>query len=226
VNFLCHALPYMDQPLVAGCTAIPDWLSVIDRRIRARERLVEPYVRDPDPITAAIATGIIRHIQDDRWFHGGDTFTRLNLEFAVALRDALPGDEGFRPTFVGHILIEMLLDANYVLARPELVKSYYQIISQLPSDAIGQCVNRMTGKSTAAFPETIRRFWELQFLYDYATDEGLLHRINQVLGRVGLTSVPVGVLDLIAWARREVVRNHERLLASSDPTVVFPSLEV
>jgi len=224
MNFLCHALPYLDQPVRAACTGVPDWLSVIDRKIRARRKLATPYLNSTDPLMAELASGIVCHIEDDQWFHGSELFTRLNLEFAVQLRQYLPGDEGFRPSFVGHVVIEMLLDGHYVLHQRQLVDRYYAVVDSLPAEKIQSRLNRITGKPTDRFAATIRRFVDLQFIYDYATDKGVLFRINQVLARVRLAPLPDTVLDWIAEVRTIVEQNHQPLLTPTDGPAIHPPI--
>ena len=128
MNFLSHAMPYFDTPLVAACTAVPDWLSVVDRKIRARKRLAIQHLDSDDPSLRDVAGGVIRHIEDDRWFHGTQAFIETNMLIAVQLRDLLPGDAGFRPTFVGHILIEMLLDAFWIRDDRSIADRYYHCL--------------------------------------------------------------------------------------------------
>ena len=219
MNFLCHALPYLDRPVLAACTGVPDFLSVIDRKIRARGRMATPFLDSDDEVMRDVASGIMKHIDDDRWFHGGETFVRMNLEFAVELRDLLPGDAGFRPTFLGHILIEMLLDANYLLFDRSIVDRYYAMFASLPVEAIQSSVNTITGKPTDKIADTMKRFADIGFLYDYAQDDTLLFRLNQVMKRVGLAQLDDAVLGWLPRARKQVLANHERLLSDSYPKV-------
>lgn len=230
MNFLCHALPTMNQspPLDnsvrAICTGMPDFLSVIDRRIRARGRVAEQYLTAVDPVMRSVAEGISSHIADDRWFHGGETFARMNLEFAVQLRDRLPGDAGFRPSFVGHILIEMLLDANYVISQRQWVDRYYDLFDAAPLKQIELCVNQITGRPSDRIAETLLRFADMRFLYDYADDTKLLMRLNQVMARVGLEQLPVAVQEWLPQARVEVRANHHRLLSGPSHPGNYPPL--
>lgn len=224
MNFLCHALPYHNRPIVAICTGMPDFLSVIDRKIRARGRMAAPFLDSDDAVMRDVASGITAHIDDDRWFHGGETFARLNLEFAVALRDLLPGDSGFRPTFLGHILIEMLLDANYLLQDRAIVDRYYALFATAPSMQIQECVNQITGKPTDQIASTIDRFADVGFLYDYAENDSLLMRLNQVMKRVGLDQLPDTLLDWLPTARQQVRVNHERLLSGPGKPMKHPPL--
>ncbi|TWT64593.1 hypothetical protein [Allorhodopirellula solitaria] len=238
MNFLCHALPAMhslpgpssdasselDLAVQAICTGMPDFLSVIDRRIRARRRAAEPFLNAPNTVMRSVATGIVSHVTDDQWFHGGETFARMNLEFAVQLRDRMPGDAGFRPSFVGHILIEMLLDANYVIAQRHWVDRYYALFDEAPLEEIESSVNEITGKPTDRIAETLRRFATTRFLYDYADDTKLLMRLNQVMARVGLEQLPEAVQRWLPEARAEVLANHTRLLSDPSRATHYPPL--
>ena len=62
MNFLSHAIPYLtsphfDSPLLAISTGIPDWLTVVDRKIRARGKLAEQHVNSTDSELSDVAKG-------------------------------------------------------------------------------------------------------------------------------------------------------------------------
>ncbi len=221
MNFLCHAMPYFDRPMMAACTAVPDWLSVVDRKIRARERLASQYVDSDDPSLRMVAGGIIRHIEDDRWFHGTQAFVETNMRLAVELRDLLPGDAGFRPTFVGHILIEMMLDAFWLRDDPSIGERYYAMLGDVSHQEIQRCVNTITGKPTEKLAETIDRFIDARFLFDYLQHDRLLFRLNQVMKRVKLTPLPDSLLDWLPNASKLIESRRERLLTPPNGGVAF-----
>lgn len=223
MNFLSHAIPYLDDPLIAVCTGVPDWLSVVDRKIRARERMATAVLSSEDEPLRKVATGILNHIRDDRWFHTTGAFVETNLLLAVQLRELLPGDRGFRPMFVGHILIEVLLDAFWIRDRPDLASQYYDQVQSVSADEIQRCVNQITGKPTDALVAAIRRYAEVKFMYDYLDDESLLMRLNQVMNRVGLTEMPDSVLPWIRDSRELVESRRERFLTPSDGSTPFPA---
>jgi len=224
MNFLCHAIPYLDQPVVAVCTAVPDWLSVVDRKIRARQKLAVSGLDSDDAQVRMVATGILHHIRDDSWFHSTAAFVETNLALAVGLRDLLPGDRGFRPMFVGHILIEVLLDAWFVRVRPDLAERYYRCVESVSPESIERSVNRITGKPTDKLAATIRRFADARFLYDYVDRERLLMRLNQVMWRVGLHPLPPTILPWLATARELVESRRDQFLTRPDGSQSFPSL--
>ena len=73
-----------------------------------------PFLVAKDAATAAIAAGVVQHHHDDGWFHRTQAFTELSLKFTVAVRDILGGDGSFRSHFLGHILVEILLDSELI----------------------------------------------------------------------------------------------------------------
>ncbi len=64
------------RTLFAG-TALPDWMSVVDRRNRARSQSAEKVLSDADPRVVSMALGVMRHHHDDRWFHQTQEFATL-----------------------------------------------------------------------------------------------------------------------------------------------------
>lgn len=224
MNFLCHALPYLDEPLLAVSTGVPDWLSVVDRKIRARGKSAAPFVDSDDPEMRAVACGVLRHIEDDRWFHGTRDFVELNMELAVQLRDLLPGDEGFRPTFVGHILIEMFLDSFWIRDRPADAVRYYECLRGSTPEVIERCVNRITGVPTAQLSTVIGRFAEVKFLYDYSEPPLMLSRLNQVMRRARLPLLPEAVGGWLPRASKLVESRRVGLLTPPDAPNPFPDI--
>ena len=222
MNFLCHAIPYLDEnPLLAVSTGVPDWLSVVDRKIRARRRMASQFLESDDQDLRSVAQGVIRHVEDDRWFHGTQAFTETNMALAVQLRDRLPGDAGFRPTFVGHILIEMYLDAFWIRDHPGLAGQYYQTLESISHATIQRCVNVITGKPTDRLVDVLERFTSSRFLYDYQDPEKLLMRLNQVMNRVKLAALPAEIGDWLPKAEKLIESQRQRLLTPPDGTNPF-----
>ncbi|TWT83022.1 hypothetical protein CA13_44850 [Planctomycetes bacterium CA13] len=225
MNFLCHAIPYFGSPFVAAGTAVPDWLSVVDRKIRARRKHAVLFRDDPNPIVRDVAQGIIRHVEDDSWFHETLAFAETNMTLAVQLRDRLPGDAGFRPTFVGHILVEILLDSLWVRDNPSIADRYYRLLDDVSSKDVQSAVNVITGKPTEKLAPVIDRFVQVQFLYDYVDNEKLLFRLNQVMSRVRLAPLPDSLLDWFDEARDLVESRRSELMTPPDGDSPFPTFK-
>lgn len=212
MNFLAHALPHLDQPYVVAGTAVPDWLSVIDRKVRVRSVAAKTLLNDADTRARQVAEGIIQHHEDDRWFHGGRAFAELNLEFAVELRGLLVDDEGFRPSFLGHILVEMLIDADLIRENRSTVDQYYAVLESLAPEVVQSSVNRIAKVGTDRLVLLLPRFISERFLYDYVDDDKLLFRLNQVMRRVRLPALPETIAPWLRSARRRVSLRRNELL--------------
>ncbi len=222
MNYLAHGWRYSDEPYVLAGTAAPDWLSVIDRKTRLRSRTAAEFVADPDPIVAAIARGIVQHHIDDGWFHATPAFTELSLQFAVEIREMLPGDEGFRPSFLGHIIVELLLDRALTEVEPTRLDHYYAALAQLDTAQVENVISRLATRPVDSLAALIPRFINERFLYDYLDDSRLLMRLNHVMRRVGLPQLPPILLDLIPSLRLRVRERMPDLLNYPPP----PAIEI
>src|SRR5436190_339395 len=125
MNYFAHGHRFIDNPYMLAGTATPDWLCVADRSVRVRAVRAKQWVDDADPQVAAVARGIVQHHHDDGWFHNSDAFNVLSWQLTVACREALPAEDGYRPGFLGHILVEILLDWALTRDEPELLEQYY-----------------------------------------------------------------------------------------------------
>ncbi|MDA1048918.1 MAG: hypothetical protein O3C40_00355 [Planctomycetota bacterium] len=216
MNYFAHARHYLDDPYFVAGTAVPDWLSVVNRRMRARSKLAASYADDEDPRVASIAKGIMQHHHDDDWFHQTRAFAELNLYFTKEIRDRLPDDDGFRPSFLGHILVELLLDAMLIEDHPAMLDRYYAIMDSLDPYVVNRTVNRMATRETGMLAFFIPRFSAERFLYDYAEDGTLLFRLNNVMRRVRLPVLPETLAEFFPQARRLVRQRSAELLAGEE----------
>lgn len=221
MNYLAHGIRFLDAPYLLAGTAVPDWLSVVDRKVRVRSPAAAQLLHDPDDATRQLAAGIVQHLDDDRWFHDSRVFAETNLQFAVELRDCLPGDEGFRPSFLGHIVIEILLDATLMQRDPASVDRYYEALGEVSAAKVQQVVNRIARVPTEELQWWIERFREVRFLYDYLDDDKLLFRLEQVMRRVGLPPLGQQLSNWLPSARAIVAERCDQLLAA--PDLPFPS---
>jgi hypothetical protein len=190
--------------------ATPDWLNVAARRTKCRTRHAEPFFNDPDPRVAGLARGVARHHADDAWFHESRAFTELSLGFSKQLRQAFGEASGMRPWFLGHILVELLLDDVLIAQQPARLEDYYAVIAELDGEFVAETIEQMTGRPVGELAKFIDRFGEIRFLADYADNDRLTFRLNQVLKRVGLAELPPAFPAQLPEMRRAVrERCHE-----------------
>jgi hypothetical protein len=211
MNYLAHALPLLDRPYFAAGACVPDWLTVADRAVRLRIKHVEPFLADADSVTADVAAGVRRHIEEDARFHATRAFAELSWQLTLMVRDALGDIHGLRPSFLGHLLVEILLDAALTEERPTLLEQYYRVLDEIDPQRIEAAVNRMAPRPTERLAGMIELFRQQKVLWDYLDDRRLLVRLNQVVRRVKLPDLPDQFAGIFPDARQLVASRKEEL---------------
>ncbi|MCA9035051.1 MAG: hypothetical protein KDA91_07975 [Planctomycetaceae bacterium] len=217
MNYLAHGYRFLDDPLFMAGTAVPDWLSVVDRRVRVRSRSLSRHMATVHPSDGRLISGMLQHLADDDVFHRCPTFMMLESELGSLFRRTMPDPFDHRPGFLGHIVTELLLDAFIAENHPGVLKRYYCSMSNVVAEEVQRVVNLVATQSTAKLAWFIDRFREVQFLYDYLSDAGLAARLNQVLRRVTLPALEDEHTAAIRDARM-LVREHGELLLSTVET--------
>lgn len=212
MNYFAHGYRYVDDPYFLAGTAVPDWLAAVDRKVRVRPKEAEAHVEHPDAVLARVARGVARHHADDARFHTTAAFGELSWRYALQLRTLLPADDGLRSSFLGHILVELLLDAVLIDEHPGRIDDYYAALANVESGMVEEAVNRMAATRTERLTIFIPLFTRERFLCDYADDVRLLGRLNQVMRRVGLEPLPDRLLEWLPGVRREVTDRRRELL--------------
>jgi hypothetical protein len=211
MNYFAHGCRFLDNPHFLVGTAVPDWLSVVDRKVRTHRARALQFVANSDPRVVGVAQGIVQHHYDDAWFHNTDAFNLLSWEITRLCYSALPKDEGFRPSFLGHILVELLLDAVLIAADPARLERYYAAMESVDAAAVQDAVSEIAGRPADQLAWFIERFCQVRFLCDYADDGKLLYRLNQVLSRVKLAPLPDNFRSVLGPAREMVTAQAEEL---------------
>ena len=211
MNSFAHAFPFLHDPYFAVGSCIPDWLSAVDRKVRAREKLAAGFVNDQDPIISAVAQGVVQHHQDDHWFHQTLAFNELSMQFAVELKE-LFDEPGMRPGLVGHVMVELFLDAHLHHTNPGKLDFFYELVSQIDAKQVQAAVNEFSTRRTDKLAAGIKRFANEKYLYDYSTDSGIVYRINQVFARIGLNTLNSTIFDWMPSARSRVYESADGLL--------------
>ncbi len=212
MNYFAHGRRFVHDPYFLAGTAVPDWLTVVDRQVRARQKHAEAFAAHEDPRIAAVARGIVQHHADDGWFHVTPAFYELSTEFTCRVRHFLPADGGFRASFLGHILVELLLDDVLIAADRPALDYYYAAVAEVDPQVVQRAVNAIAPRSTDRLAWFIERFLAERFLSDYADDGRLLVRMNQVMRRANLPQLPDEFRELFGPARDDIRRRCDELL--------------
>jgi len=212
MNYLAHGFRFLDSPLMVAGTAVPDWLSVVDRRVRVRSRRINERLNELDAEHRIIAEGMLQHLHDDDLFHRSVRFVMLESELTVRFRRIMPDQFDHRPALLGHIVVELLLDDFIAQQMPEILNDYYAALSQVSAVQIQEAVNAVATRPTMELARFVNLFRTTKFLYDYSDDARLLLRLNQVMQRVTLPPLAADSLPVLREARRLLNQHGEELL--------------
>ena len=226
MNYLAHGFRFLNSPLMVAGTAVPDWLSVVDRRVRVRSRRILEHLDLLDVDLRTIAEGMLQHLHDDDLFHRSVRFVMLESELSSRFRRIMPDRFDHRPPFLGHIVIELLLDDFIAQQMPEVLNNYYAALSQVSPLQIQEAVNTVATRTTNHLAGFVQQFRTAQFLFDYADDTRLLGRLNQVMKRVTLPPLEADCLPVLRDARQLLAQHGEELLDAVASEVAEPELSL
>lgn len=217
MNYYAHGVRWIDRPWYAAGTAVPDWLSVVDRQVRVRSKGTRRYLETATGEPAELARGILQHLEDDDWFHRTPAFVIVSERLTRAFRAALPDDEGFRPHFLGHIVTEIVLDGVLIARDPDRLERYYTLFDEVNPALIEATVGEIAGKPATGLSWFVTAFRHERFLSDYGDARRLLRRLNQVMQRVKLEPLPDHVQAVLESAWPLVDAEVPRLLSGFPP---------
>lgn len=214
MNSFSHALPFLDDPYMAIGCSLPDWLGAADRRVRVREQAAAKFLDHEDRRVASLARGIVQHHQDDRWFHQTQAFTELSMQLAVESRELLEGEPGFRPGLLGHIIIELMLDAYLHETLDGRLERFYEIVADANAELVEQTVNEISKRSTDQLVPYFQIFLRERYLFDYSENDRLMYRMNRVFMRIKLEPIGSEIDDWLPSVRERVYDRVTELLPS------------
>lgn len=212
MNYYAHGCRFVDRPYFLIGTAIPDMIRVSDHGVRIQRKRVAPFDDGGDSPRSQIASGILQHLADDDTFHGTAAFIQVSAQLSTMFQRALPPHDGWRPSFLGHITTELILDSILISSTSSGLDSYYDAFLRVDPAVVLDSVNQMTRDPAVRLADMILLFHREQFLRDYAEPVGLLHRLNQVLRRVKLPPLPAATQQVLASARPIVEQWADQLL--------------
>src|SRR5204862_7715892 len=136
-----------------------------DKRARVKPDALRALHLD-DPRARSLREGALRHHNDDHRFHTSSTFEALTDEAVHALR-ALSPDPRYRASALGHIAVEMLVDACVEERRPGVTARYYDAIAAIDDDVLATLARDWTSRPLPQFPLLAQRFRKARFLFQY-----------------------------------------------------------
>jgi len=212
VNYLAHGFRHADDPWLCAGTALPDWLRVLSRDLRAHRETAATHASG-DTDVASLARGVLLHHEEDARFHLSGSFASATREVASLVRPLAAEVPGIRPRFVAHLLVETLLDREISRRDPSSVDRYYAALAGLDPADVERAASSLTGVPPQGLANLFAAFVRLRFVEDYADDARLVHRLDQVFRRTRQPPAGDALVRVVPQAGAVVARDASALLA-------------
>ena len=206
MNLLSHfACARHLTPLEQAGSALGDLLPLYRRRVRPLP-LVWHWARvaRADSPEGRIASGVRFHLHVDSRFHRDALFLNGSAAIQSALREASAAP-GLKRFFPAHVLTELFLDHLLILDDPELPDAFYALFAGELPDVLADFAAAHPEADRTEFATFLERFMADRFLDGYRDVEGILWRMQRMLGRFGQRqldraeeSAVLGAFDLLA----------------------------
>lgn len=211
MNYLAHGFRHADDPWLCAGTALPDWLRVLSRDLRAHRETAAAHAAGGTAL-ASLARGVVLHHEEDARFHLSASFATATRDVASLVRPLAEEVPGIRPRFVAHLLVETLLDREIARRDPSSVERYYAALGALDPAAVEGAASSLTRSPPEGLGGLVSAFVRMRFVEDYADDARLSHRLDQVFRRTRQPLAGDAIRSVLPEASAVVVREASSLL--------------
>jgi len=161
--------------------ALPDLVNVSKRGWRP-ENHTFPV---PDKNVNDIWEGYKQHIAVDAMFHNSALFVKHSKRLRKELEGQGFNQPGIRLFFVGHVLLEMLLDRHILKTRKDIADQFYEQLNLVREPDIESFFETAGTQIPERFLEFFGKFKNSRYLYSYTNSSGIFFAINRLLARTG-----------------------------------------
>jgi hypothetical protein len=183
MNYLTHFLidHKKDNPNYNFGLALPDLVNISRRGWRAESQSFPVLNKNVNEIW----NGYQQHFAADAQFHNSELFEKHSKRLRKEFEDQGLNQPGIRLFFVGHVLLEMLLDRHIVKTRRGIADMFYDQLNLVIYSDIESFFMAAGDTIPEKFLEFFERFKDSKYLYSYAENEGMFYALNRLLRRTG-----------------------------------------
>ncbi|MEM0995846.1 MAG: hypothetical protein AAGN35_02150 [Bacteroidota bacterium] len=192
MNFISHFYAdrgVQDALFIVG-TVTPDLMSIYNAKYRVKNSHLNKFDRLAHPeVPRSFLKGLERHFFVDRIFHDSDNFRRETERISQELPLRLPQYDIQRKFFIGHLLLELLMDKIIIDRDPRILEEFYGHFADARQYApLQQFTGLVAGHTLGTYVSFLRKFYENKYLYKYQEYAHLIWVLGQLLRRVRVES--------------------------------------
>lgn len=182
MNFLSHFYLTQGQPspyYTLG-SVLPDLLRIHNSEWKVHLK-IQPDTKSPE--LNELLRGWHLHVESDRLFHNSPYFHQHTQAIRIQIRTIL-SRKPFRPFFLAHISLELLLDHLLLTAGQVDPELFYSRLEECDPRTLDQFFDHVGIPKHQTFYPFYKNFCQIRYLNDYRKMDNLAYAINQIGKRV------------------------------------------
>lgn len=182
MNFLSHYYFDRNQPAlkVVG-SLLPDLIKNAGVN-KVKSPLKNIDLLEDNSYTDLLA-GWRNHIEVDKYFHSSDFFLHHSQALKEDIKIVTEGSE-VRPSFLGHIALELILDHLLIQQNLIQVGNLYVALQEADKEIITSFILQCNEQEIDRILEFIQRFSASKYLLSYQKMENIAYALNRICMRL------------------------------------------
>lgn len=178
MNFLSHyTVHHNSEPVFNFGLLFPDFLGIISRGYKLKQ-----FKKDFGSKNTHFLNGIAHHELADALWHESIFFREKCAGIKKILNDFGFVDKPFRPFFMSHVMLEILLDRTIVLKEERLTDDMYTSLEAVEKELI-ENINEIH-PATREFGRFFANFRSNRYVFSYGSNEMFIYALNRLFSRV------------------------------------------
>ncbi|MCB0736907.1 MAG: hypothetical protein KDC92_05285 [Bacteroidetes bacterium] len=154
---------------------LPDFLGIVNRKLKMHHLL--EGARETE-----VVKGIKLHLRADDYWHSSKFFIQKNELIKKVLIDFDFVEKPYRPFFMTHVILELLLDRALVLQNETLCHNMYGSIEKFERSWLNYL--NIDGATVDKLENFVESFIKYRYVFQYANNEQYIYALNRLFQRV------------------------------------------
>lgn len=218
MNFLSHYYFDRNQPAlkIVG-SLLPDLIKNAGVN-KVKSPLKNTGLLENNLYTDLLA-GWRNHIEVDKYFHSSDFFIHHSQALKEEIKEVTVGSE-VRPSFLGHIALELILDHLLIQKNKIQVGNLYIALQEADKETIASFLLQCTEQESDRILNFIQNFNASKYLLSYQKMENIAYALNRICMRLWPVSLNEENVALLFKKIDSYAKRYE-----SELMQIFPEIE-
>lgn len=156
----------------------PDFLGIVNRSYKLGQ-----FLNDYSNGSSAFIHGVDYHVRADAYWHSCTYFKEKCQLLKEVFQSHGFGERPYRPFFMTHVALELLIDRQIVRDQYHLGEGMYASLARVEQDFLGSLF--LEKAETERMLTFLKKFVEKRYVFLYADNELFVYALNTLFSRIG-----------------------------------------